>query len=240
MGQADAQVADVGAMLSAESTGWAIPGKAIYSVAPLYRIDFDEGLVLIMKISFLLGTLQLVIGQLRQVLGVFPDIRFMANVGWAIFLIGMLMLIWILFPFGGPMVPNSVMIGLLAAGCALIVLFTCPNRNPLKWLGLGIASNLLPIIGSFSDSMSYIRLMAVGVASYFIAYSFNLLGSQVADGATWLVGGIVVVFGHALNIVLAVIAIFAHGVRLNMLEFSNNAGVQWSGYAFAPFKKRSV
>ncbi len=88
--------------------------------------------------------------------------------------------------------------------------------------------------------MSYIRLMAVGVASYFIAYSFNLLGSQVADGATWFVGGIVVVFGHALNIVLAVIAIFAHGVRLNMLEFSNNAGVQWSGYAFAPFKKRSV
>lgn len=233
-------VPDVQTMLNSETGGWAIPGKTMFALAPLYRIDFKAGLVLIMKISFLLGTLHLVTGQLRQVLGVFPDIRFMANVGWAIFLIGMLMLIWILFPFGGPMVPNKVMIGILAAGCALIVLFTCPNRNPLKWLGLGIASNLLPIIGAFSDSMSYIRLMAVGVASYFIAYSFNLLGSQVADGATWLVGGIVVVFGHALNIVLAVIAIFAHGVRLNMLEFSNNAGVQWSGYAFAPFKKRSV
>jgi len=31
------------------------------------------------------------------------------------------------------------------------------------------------------------------------------------------------------------IAILAHGVRLNMLEFSNNVGVQWAGYPYQPF-----
>ena len=35
---------------------------------------------------------------------------------------------------------------------------------------------------------------------------------------------------------LALIAMFAHGVRLNMLEFSNNLGMRWTGYAYAPFR----
>lgn len=46
--------------------------------------------------------------------------------------------------------------------------------------------------------------------------------------------------GHALNIVLCLIALLAHGVRLNMLEFSNNAGVEWAGYPFQPFAKATV
>ena len=49
----------------------------------------------------------------------------------------------------------------------------------------------------------------------------------MAGSATWIVGAPIVIFGHTLNIALAAIAIFAHGVRLNMLEFSNNVGVKW-------------
>jgi V/A-type H+-transporting ATPase subunit I len=43
---------------------------------------------------------------------------------------------------------------------------------------------------------------------------------------------------HGLNVSLSIISLFAHGVRLNMLEFSNNLGMQWSGYAYEPFAKR--
>jgi len=46
--------------------------------------------------------------------------------------------------------------------------------------------------------------------------------------------------GHALNVALSIISLFAHGVRLNMLEFSNNLGMQWSGYPYEPFSKRLV
>jgi V/A-type H+-transporting ATPase subunit I len=35
------------------------------------------------------------------------------------------------------------------------------------------------------------------------------------------------------------IALFAHGVRLNMLEFSNNLGMQWIGYSYKPFSKNN-
>ena len=87
--------------------------------------------------------------------------------------------------------------------------------------------------------MSYIRLMAVGMASFYIAFAFNDLGATVAGSANWqwALAAPIIVVGHLLNIVLCLIAIFAHGVRLNMLEFSGGAGVQWAGYAYAPFAK---
>jgi V/A-type H+-transporting ATPase subunit I len=79
--------------------------------------------------------------------------------------------------------------------------------------------------------------MAVGLASYYIASAFNGLALQLTEASIWALPGtiLVLVFAHALNIGLCLVAIFAHGVRLNMLEFSTNAGVQWVGRPFTPF-----
>ncbi len=59
--------------------------------------------------------------------------------------------------------------------------------------------------------------------------------TRMLAAITWIGGAPIVIFGHTLNLGLAAIAIFAHGVRLNMLEFSNNVGVKWAGYAYRPF-----
>jgi len=58
------------------------------------------------------------------------------------------------------------------------------------------------------------------------------------DAGFWLLSAIILVFGHGLNISLALIAMFAHGVRLNMLEFGNNLGMEWVGYPYKPFTQR--
>jgi len=126
----------------------------------------------------------------------------------------------------------------MGGGVLLTTIFGFPHRNPVVRVAGGFASSLLPLIGAFSDTMSYIRLMAVGLASYYIAFAFNDLASQVAGAATWGVAWIILLFGHGLNLGLCVIAIFAHGVRLNMLEFSNNVGVQWAGRQYQPFANR--
>jgi V/A-type H+-transporting ATPase subunit I len=47
-------------------------------------------------------------------------------------------------------------------------------------------------------------------------------------------------FGHALNIVMGGMAIFVHGIRLNMLEFSGHLGMEWSGFPYRPFRNRQV
>lgn len=236
---------NVGAMLQSGEGGLVTLGKAMTAVALLYPISENGtyqpefGIDLIIMVSFIFGMLHLVSAQLRQALAVAPDQKFLSHIGWAVFLVGMAGLIWTMFfkPKGYWVPPESAFISLLIIGAALIVLFSFPKRNPFVRLGMGLMGNSLNMVGAFSDTMSYIRLMAVGMASGYIAYSTNLLASMVADSATWLAGAPVLLFGHGLNIVLVVIAIFAHGVRLNMLEFSNNAGVQWGGYAFSPFRK---
>ncbi len=191
----------------------------------------------LMKLSFIIAVLHLVTARIREAIGLAPDQRALASIGWSVLLCGMFGVVWYLFFTSQEedAVFSPVILVLLGTGACAAILFSVPDRNPLKRLGLGFASFLLPFMSTFSDTMSYIRLMAVSLASVYIAQVFNMLGSQLAGAATWLAGGVVVVFGHGLNIGLCLIAIFAHGVRLNMLEFSNNAGVEWSGYPFKPF-----
>jgi V/A-type H+-transporting ATPase subunit I len=230
-------VGDVRAMLAGGGGAWGGVGRAMCHAAVLYRIDAEAARNVIIKVSFILGTIHLVSAHLRQAGGYWPDRRMLAELGWAMVLPGMLGVIWQMF-FIGMDQPWSPVIGILiAAGMALVVLFSHPDRNPLKRIGVGIIGNVLPLISTFSDTMSYIRLMAVGLASYYIAYSFNVLGAQVAGASSWVLAVPVLIFGHGLNIGLGLIAIFAHGVRLNMLEFSTNAGIQWYGYAYRPFSE---
>ncbi len=218
---------------------WAPIGEGLKAIAVLWNEDPDIARNTIIKISFVIGTIHLVLAHVRQALGVMPNIRFLAEVGWSIFLIGMLGIVWMLFFPDAMWMPLPVMKAGLVVGITLVLLFTAPSRNPFKMIGIGIAANLLPTIGTFSDTMSYIRLMAVGLASYYIASAFNGLAVTVAgDGGFMLIpAAIILVLAHTMNILLGIIAIFAHGVRLNMLEFSSNAGVQWEGYAYAPFKE---
>lgn len=202
--------------------------------ALLWRQDNKQAQFLIIKVSLIIGCLHLILAHIRRAVELIPDQRTLAELGWIIALADMLVLIWHLLFIGADQVPTAVW-WVLVAAILLLSWFGKPSGNVGKRVMLGFVSALIPLLGTFSDTMSYIRLFAVGLASYYIAAAFNMLGARVAEAATWFTAAPIVIFGHALNIGLAVIAIFAHGVRLNMLEFSNNAGVQWAGYAYRPF-----
>jgi V/A-type H+-transporting ATPase subunit I len=120
------------------------------------------------------------------------------------------------------------------AGAVLAILFEAPSKNPIKMVGLGLANFPLSMLSTFSDVISYVRLMAVGLASGVLASSFNELALSAGP---WIIAAPILILGHGLNLGLALIALFAHGVRLNMLEFSNNLGMQWTGRQYQPFAK---
>jgi len=218
------------------NAGYEGAANAMLAIAPLWRENGEEARALIMKISLIIGCIHLVSAHLHTAVKLFPDTRAYAEIAWMVILVDMLVLIWHLMFIGVDRMPAAVgyvlLIGLITASW-----FTAPMSNPLKRFLIGLASSILPLLGTFSDIMSYIRLFAVGLASFYIADAFNGLGAKVAGSATWIGGAPIVIFGHTLNIGLAAIAIFAHGVRLNMLEFSNNVGVKWAGYAYRPFTK---
>ena len=241
-------LAKAGGFVESAEAGGAVDYEALWSgsgfyshaarmmrkVAPLWRQDPMQARFLLMKVSLIIGCLHLILARLRKAVELIPDQRALAEFGWIIALADMLVLIWYVLFIGADRAPAAVW-GVLLAAMLLSSWFGKPAGNTAKRLLLGFASSMLPFLSTFSDTMSYVRLFAVGLASYYIASAFNSLGVELAETATWFTAVPVLIVGHGLNIGLATIAIFAHGVRLNMLEFSNNAGVQWGGYAYMPF-----
>ena len=60
--------------------------------------------------------------------------------------------------------------------------------------------------------------------------------AEDANGMKGEVWVIVVLIGHGLNIIMCFLSVVVHGVRLNVLEFSGQAGLEWTGIAYEPFK----
>jgi V/A-type H+-transporting ATPase subunit I len=85
--------------------------------------------------------------------------------------------------------------------------------------------------------MSYIRLFAVGMASLAIAQSFNDMAGSMLKGWALPAGILILVIGHGLNIVMGALSVIVHGVRLNLLEFSGQLGMEWAGIPYEPFRK---
>lgn len=96
----------------------------------------------------------------------------------------------------------------------------------------------LSLVSNFVDVVSYLRLFAVGTASFAVAASFNDMALAGVKGlGTGLIAALILFFGHALNILLSAMGVLVHGVRLNTLEFSSHIGMQWTGFPYRPFQK---
>jgi len=142
----------------------------------------------------------------------------------------------------GMNLPGFAMI-LIYAGLGGIVVFGAQEEGKsfVKGLlgGLGGAFNtFLDAISSFSNIISYIRLFAVGMASIAIASSFNDIAAPMLHGFALPAGILVLIIGHGLNIVMGMLSVIVHGIRLNVLEFSGQLGIEWSGYKYKPFKDK--
>ena len=136
------------------------------------------------------------------------------------------------------MTPVAVGVGV---AFAMVVLFG--GMSPDKTFGQGLKSGLsdiftvfLDTISCFGNIMSYIRLFAVGMAGLAISQSFDGIAAGFG-GPLVIVGALVFFIGHALNIVMCFLSVVVHGVRLNVLEFSGQVGLEWTGIPYEPFKK---
>jgi V/A-type H+-transporting ATPase subunit I len=128
----------------------------------------------------------------------------------------------------------------LIAGLAIVLLFSSKNKNPLLRLVEGVQA-LLGIIQVFGDVLSYLRLFALGVATVYIAQTFNILGGAVADSIPVLglvFAGLILLLGHVLNIGLAIMGGVIHGLRLNFLEWYRWC-FEGDGLEYRPFQRIS-
>ena len=89
------------------------------------------------------------------------------------------------------------------------------------------------------DILSYIRLYALGLAGGMLGGVFNQLAFMVNDAAGpalgWLFCGLILVFGHTLNIAMSCLSAFVHPLRLTFVEYFKNSGYNGKGEEYAPF-----
>lgn len=184
-------------------------------------------------VCFFLGFVQICVGHFWRAIIDMKWRNVGAQLGWVLVMMGNFILVdkMLVEPGAYP----KIMIYFYAIGIALIAICEVDWRDAGSIFGF--PSN---IINSFVDLLSYIRLFAVGMASYYLAFSFNMMAENVMKtGLIGIVAGLVILFlGHSLNIALAILSVLVHGVRLNTLEFSNHVGLQWAGFAYKPFAEK--
>ena len=193
----------------------------------------------VMFLSFTIGTVHLLTAWLWQVWRQFPSLGMLSPLGWGFIVVGMYGLIQHLLLANAAVRIDLPFPTLLIIGAVLAVGFR-DVRRPVRGILIGIADFPLSAIGKFGDVMSYVRLMAVGLAGSLLASSFNDMAAQAGEHLGIIAQVLILIFAHSLNLALCCIAIFAHGVRLNMLEFSTNLGLTWSGRSFHPFTNHRI
>ena len=83
------------------------------------------------------------------------------------------------------------------------------------------------------------RLFALGLSSASLAVTFNQLAvsaSESVPAGGFILFTLIILFGHVLNFILAIMSGVIHGLRLNLLEFYNWS-IEGEGYPFEAFKR---
>jgi len=186
----------------------------------------------VIGLTFAIGAVHLTLAHLWNAIRWLNSVRALAELGW-------IATTWTMFLLARQQVLGDPLPAaawpMLGGGLALIVLFTTPWRRLRRdWFHHAVLP--LTLVNNFVDVVSYVRLFAVGAATYAVAGAFNQLAADL--GLAGPVGGVatalVLFFGHALNVLLAAMGVLVHGVRLNTLEFAGHLHLSWTGHPYRP------
>lgn len=180
------------------------------------------------ELALFVGVVHLIVSLLRYAN------RHYQNIGWALFLVGA----YLYFPsyLGVPSFLNFVGGIDLAKGGAF--------GFDLMFVGIGLAWGLsilkngwtgifevMTLIQVFADTLSYLRLYALGLAGAIVGSTINEIASQMP----LIFSILLIVSSHFINIILATMSGVIHGLRLNFLEWYHYS-FEGGGRQFQPLK----
>ena len=122
-----------------------------------------------------------------------------------------------------------VLYALLGLSALTIYFYNSPGKGIFSNFGSGVWGTYNMATGLLGDTLSYIRLFAIGLTGSILGGVFNTLAFQLTDG---------LLVGHSINFGLCMISSFVHPMRLTFVEFYKNAGFEGGGKQYAPFRKK--
>lgn len=187
---------------------------------------------ILLEISLLLGAIHVCIGLIRYM----P--RSLANLGWVAFVIGG----YLYFPIVLKATSIMEFMGWISRDMAQMV------GRQLIYGGIGFAVvaalvqkklkgifEVAQLIQVFADVLSYLRLYALALASTIMARTFNEMGVSIG----LIIGAVVILLGHSINILLGTMGGVIHGLRLNFIEWYHYC-FEGEGKLFNPLRKLKI
>ena len=213
-------------------------------LAGMNRLDINDFDMMIL-ITVVIGVVHLMMANTFKAIHHWGHHSALVAIGWNLALLGGLGL-WLTVMGSLPGSLAAASWGLIAIGAAVVLFWGSDRpvrsaRDALLRL-LGGLYALTNATKAFGDVLSYMRLFALGLASASLALTFNQLSSDVMQampGLGILFGGLILIFGHLLNLALAIMSGVVHGLRLNFIEFYN-WGLSDEGYPFRAFAKKEI
>jgi V/A-type H+/Na+-transporting ATPase subunit I len=217
---------------AADSHQFLVNAKKVSGVKASYEMvnKFSDGVL--MELALLVGMIHITLSFLRYLR------RNWAGIGWIIgiwgcyfyfpLFLGATSLVTYVFGADRAEIAKDGLI-MIYAGLGLAVLLGVIQN---KWLGLLEITNLIQV---FADILSYLRLYALGLAGAIIGQTVN----DIAGSLMYVPAVILIVIGHGLNMVLAIIGGVIHGLRLNFIEWYHYS-FEGGGKLFTPLKKLEI
>lgn len=180
------------------------------------------------ELALFVGVVHLIISALRY------SRRHWQNFGWALFLLGA----YLYFPYylktpsflnfvGGIDLEKGGKFGfeLMIAGIGIAWVLSIIRNG---WTGI---FEIVTLIQIFADTLSYLRLYALGLAGAIVGSTVN----EIASTLPLMFAIVLVVVSHFINIILGTMSGIIHGLRLNFLEWYHYS-FEGGGRQFQPLK----
>lgn len=197
-----------------------------------------------MVIAVAIGIIQILFGMIVNVLKINKQHGFKYTAGhlaWVIFIIALI--VYLGAPLTGLVLPvfaEYILYGIGGLSVLVILFYNSPGKNVFSNFGSALWNTYNMATGLLGDTLSYIRLFALGLTGSILGGVFNTLAIDLTADANpfvrWIFVLLILLVGHTINFALCLIGAFVHPLRLTFVEFYKNAGFEGGGKAYKPFK----
>ena len=140
-----------------------------------------------------------------------------------------------------PETVKTVFIGIAVIGLVVAYLYNSPGKNIFLNFGTGLWNTYNMASGLLGDTLSYIRLFAIGLTGAILGGVFNQLAVDMTEGMNIVLRAVcmllILLVGHAINIGLCTISSLVHPLRLIFVEYYKNAEFEGGCKEYRHFKK---
>ncbi len=199
----------------------------------------------IMNLSILIGFVHVLYGKFVAAMKVKVQrgLKYsLAGFAWVFLILALALAVGL--PMANIQLPQPVvyaLYGVAGLGALIAFFYNSPGKNIFLNFGSGIWATYNTASGLLGDTLSYIRLYAIGLTGSLLGGVFNTMAVDMTSSLPlyirWLPMLLILLFGHALNIGLSMISSLVHPMRLIYVEYYRNSEFEGGGTAYAPFRK---